>query len=222
MMDDKNQKQWDIKYLDKRFFLKWPDEMVVRFIIKYMKNKPHAKVLDLVCGSGRHSELLASEGYSVYGCDISQKSVDMTDNRLRSLNLDGKFEVAHSWALPYKSNFFDFIIAWGSVYYNTFENMVKTIREMHRVLARDGTLLATFIAEGDHRGIHGTAISEKTLRGGKDALDHHDLIYSVINFEELNQLFKSKFSNVLIGYNEWYLDAQYKTCNWIVIANMKK
>ena len=79
------------------------------------------KVLDLGCGSGRHSELLIKQGYQVYGCDVSAAAIKMTMERIRMLNLKGKFEVSYFNSLPYENEFFDMIIAWHSIYYNNFE-----------------------------------------------------------------------------------------------------
>ena len=86
-----DRKHWNKKYREKRFFLKWPDEMVVRFIAKYMNKSKDTRVLDLGCGSGRHSELLANNGYQIYGCDISKNSIEITKKRLKSLGLKGNF-----------------------------------------------------------------------------------------------------------------------------------
>ena len=43
----------------------------VEFIEKAVSLKPHHKILDLACGYGRHSILLAKKGYSVTGYDLS-------------------------------------------------------------------------------------------------------------------------------------------------------
>ena len=81
---------WDERFKEKKYFLKWPDEMVVRFLAKN-NGKQNQKVLDLGCGSGRHCELLIKQGYQVYGCDVSANAIKMTIERIRKLNLKGKF-----------------------------------------------------------------------------------------------------------------------------------
>ena len=68
---------WDERFKEKKYFLKWPDEMVVRFLAKN-NGKRNQRVLDLGCGSGRHSELLIKQGYQVYGCDVSAAAIKMT------------------------------------------------------------------------------------------------------------------------------------------------
>jgi SAM-dependent methyltransferase len=217
-MLDNDKIKWEKKYADEKFFLKWPDEIVVRFMAKHMKKKPQSKVLDLGCGSGRHSELLSQEGYDVYGCDISTNSITISSQRLKLKNLKGKFQSCYSWSLPYESDFFDFVIAWGSIYYNTFPHMVETIEEIHRVLKEDGKALIGFIADGDYREINGKTSDGKTYVGNESAHDHYGLTYSIINREEIEQLFHDKFSDFSTGYQEMYFDLNPRICHWIITA----
>lgn len=210
--------QWDKKYGDERFFLKWPDEIVIRFMTKHIGKKPQSKILDLGCGSGRHSELLSQEGYDVYGCDISPNSIIMSSQRLKAKGLEGKFQSCCSWALPYESDFFDFVIAWGSIYYNTFPNMVKAIEEIYRVLNKDGMALIGFIADGDYRKSNGRTMDGKTYVGNEKAHDHYGLTYSIINRQEIEELFRDKFTDFSIGYQEMYFDLNPRICTWIILA----
>lgn len=216
-----NKIQWDKKYQDKRFFLKWPDEMVVRFIAKYMSGNS-TTVLDLGCGSGRHCELLAKHGGGgggniVYGCDISKNSISLTKKRLKSLNLKGNFIESYSWNLPYASNFFDYVIAWHSIYYNNFNNMKKAIDQIHRILNTNGITLISFIAKGDFRQKYGKLVSKNTYMGKKDAYDHADLTYSIPNLNVLKKILKN-FTILSIGYNEMYFNPKQRTCHLLVIA----
>ena len=80
-------------------------------IKKTLKNNNFYRFLDLGCGSGRHCELLIKHGYQVYGCDVSSLAIKITIERIRNLNLKGKFEVSNFNSLPYENEFFDVIIA---------------------------------------------------------------------------------------------------------------
>lgn len=211
-----NKIEWNKKYQDKRFFLKWPDEMVVRFIAKYM-NGSSTKVLDLGCGSGRHCELLAEQGYQVYGCDISAKSISLTKKRLKPFNFKGNFIESYSWNLPYALNFFDYIVAWHSIYYNNFNNMKKTVDQIYKILNTNGIALISFIAKGDFRQKYGKIVSKNTYVGKKDAFDNADLTYSIPNLNELKKILKD-FSIVSIGYHEMYFNPKQRTCHWIIIV----
>ncbi len=48
-------------------------ECHIRFLLSKIKLQPDASILDMACGSGRHSILLAKYGYKVTGVDLSEK-----------------------------------------------------------------------------------------------------------------------------------------------------
>jgi ubiquinone/menaquinone biosynthesis C-methylase UbiE len=209
---------WDERFKEKKYFLKWPDEMVVRFLAKN-NGKRNQKVLDLGCGSGRHCELLIKQGYQVYGCDVSANAIKMTIERIRKLNLKGKFEVSYFNSLPYENEFFDMIIAWHSIYYNNFETLLGTINEISRVLKKNGLFLFSMISTGDFRETYGKTTDGITYVGRKNAYDHFGLTYCVINNEnELKKLMKNRFQILSIGYHEMYFEKKQRNCHWIVTA----
>ncbi len=209
---------WDEKFKEKNYFLGWPDEMIVRFLAKN-KGKRNQKVLDLGCGSGRHCELLIKHGYQVYGCDVSSLAIKITMERIRNLNLKGKFEVSNFNSLPYENEFFDVIIAWHSIYYNNFETLLETINEISRVLKKNGLFLFSMISTGDFRETYGKTTDGITYVGRKNAYDHFGLTYCVINNEnELKKLLKNRFKILSIGYNEMYFEKKQRNCHWIVTA----
>ena len=209
---------WDGRFKEKKYFLKWPDEMVVRFLAKN-NGKRNQKVLDLGCGSGRHCELLIKQGYQVYGCDVSANAIKMTIERIRKLNLKGKFEVSYFNSLPYENEFFDMIIAWHSIYYNNFKTLLETINEISRVLKKNGLFLFSMISTGDFRETYGKTTDGITYVGRKNAYDHFGLTYCVINNEnELKKLMKNRFQILSIGYHEMYFEKKQRNCHWIVTA----
>ncbi len=208
--------KWEKNYQNNRFFLKWPDEMVVRFMNNSMKHSGE-KVLDLGCGSGRHSELFIENGFEVYGCDISTTSILMTKNRLKQFNLEKRFVATHSWNLPYEDNSFDYVVGWHSIYYNTFTHLEKTLDEIYRILRKNGMLLVRLLSYDDYRRSLGKRIANKTYVGSKKALDHEGITYCTVNKSDIKNLFR-KFKKINIGYNEFSFDLKYKRCHWIIIA----
>ena len=90
------------------------------------------------------NKLLIKHGYQVYGCDVSSIAIKITIERIRNLNLKGKFEVSYFNSLPYENEFFDMIIAWHSIYYNSFETLLQTINEISRVLKKNGLFFSNY------------------------------------------------------------------------------
>lgn len=210
--------KWDSILTNDNFYLKWPDEIVVRFLAKHLKLKSDKKILDLGSGSGRHTELFASENFEVYACDHSEKSLEITRKRLRLKNLSADFKEGVSFNLPYETSFFDIVVAWGSIYYNTYSDMIKSIKEIYRVLTKGGVLLVSLIAKGDYREQNGKSNDGKTFVGTDGSFDHSGLTYSVIEREELEKILSDIFDDFNIGYHEMYFDKTPKICHWIVTA----
>jgi SAM-dependent methyltransferase len=59
-----------------------------------------ARVVDVPCGSGRHSLALAALGYRVTGYDISQEAIDHARRRAAEAGLDATFRRAEMRDLP--------------------------------------------------------------------------------------------------------------------------
>src|SRR5262245_44815950 len=68
-----------------------PEEMTrreVEFIRNTIAVDPPAKLLDVPCGAGRHTLLLAAEGYRVTGADISAEFLDLARARAAENHLE--------------------------------------------------------------------------------------------------------------------------------------
>ncbi|MCI0438732.1 MAG: methyltransferase domain-containing protein [Chloroflexi bacterium] len=67
-------------------------EAEVAFVARNLPNPPFRMLLDLCCGEGRHSELLAEAGYEVTGVDFSDyalgKAKASSDGRASYLKMD--------------------------------------------------------------------------------------------------------------------------------------
>jgi len=90
----------------------WTDrtESEVDRVMKIMRPQGNERVLDLACGSGRHSLELRRRGFSVVGADISPElleiarkeaseqglEVDFIEADLRELDLDAEFDIVLS------------------------------------------------------------------------------------------------------------------------------
>lgn len=57
-------------------------------------------VLDLACGTGRHSVAFGMKGYQVIGIDLSETLIKKARQRLEDKNLPVKFHVADMFQLP--------------------------------------------------------------------------------------------------------------------------
>ncbi|MEJ8572847.1 class I SAM-dependent methyltransferase [Microbaculum marinum] len=81
------------------------------------------KVLEVGCGMGLHTELMARAGADVTALDISPKSVEATRTRLRQKGLDAEvseLDAEHLQAIDE----FDFIWSWGVIHHSARTGVV--------------------------------------------------------------------------------------------------
>src|SRR5215510_8503610 len=96
-------------------------------------NNPNPRILDVGCGTGANLKMLAAHGHAE-GVDISEQAVEFCRERgLESVKLGAAEE------LPYENDSFDLVTALDVVEH--LDADVAGLREMRRVLRRDGRLL---------------------------------------------------------------------------------
>ena len=78
-----------ISHIDEKFLP--GTELEVRFLETEMEIDKGAKIIDLGCGTGRHSIELGKRGYNLVGVDISEVLIDEGKRRARSTSVDVKF-----------------------------------------------------------------------------------------------------------------------------------
>lgn len=63
----------------------------VNFLVKTLRLKPKAKILDLGCGFGRHVIELAKRGFKAVGVDISKKLLSIAKKKAKAKKVKAKF-----------------------------------------------------------------------------------------------------------------------------------
>lgn len=97
-----------------------------------LKNVKNRKILDLGCGTGRHSSILKKRGANVCGLDLSPKMIEVAKSEIKDVD----FKVGSVYKLPFKSNFFDIVVSGLVV--GHFKNLDRAFNEIHRVLKNNG------------------------------------------------------------------------------------
>jgi SAM-dependent methyltransferase len=112
-------------------------------LIDHLKPLPGVEMLDVACGKGRHSILLAEKGFTVTGIDLSEDSITEAKEN-ESANLE--FFV-HDMRLPFRINYFDyafnFFTSFG--YFKTRREHDNSIRTIAQSLKAGGIFVMDYL-----------------------------------------------------------------------------
>ncbi len=182
---------WDeiFKKRGKIFLKPHPD---MERISELFTEKKVRRVLDLGCGTGRHLIFFSKKGFDIYGLDGSPKGIEIARTWLAEEGEEIDIELGRiEQRFPYEDNFFDAIISIQVIHHNFFKKILKTVKEIERVLKKDGVIFITvsfrkknykFDKWGLKEVEKGTYIPQK---GQEKGLPHH-----FFSKEEIQRVFK--------------------------------
>jgi len=121
---------------------------VGRQVIAAMQLKPGERVLDLGCGNGWATRLIAqaSPGVQAIGIDAAPKMIARAE-ALHSLTIRARYEVCSFEKLDFKDNHFDRVFSMEALYYAA--DLEQAVRECFRVIKPGGSIetLVDYYAE---------------------------------------------------------------------------
>lgn len=147
-----------------------------KHLLPWLPEKKDITVLDLGCGTGFFSELLATRYDRVLGADISFKMLSFAKN---SRNSNIKWTQADAFKLPYQTGSID--VVYSNLMIQWCEPIDKVLTEIMRVIKPGGLFVVSTLVDG-------------TLRELKSSWAQVDNDQHVIDFhteQELNQIFNS-------------------------------
>jgi ubiquinone/menaquinone biosynthesis C-methylase UbiE len=153
---------WDALFLEKENRWENIHDRVVEFADS-MHARGCLRILDLGCGSGRHTAYLAAEGFEVWGMDNSPNGLAFTRERLEKASLTADLRLADMEHLPYQDHFFDGVISIHVIFHNTRAGLERTLAEIDRVLRPGGRALVTFLSPRGYRYGAGDEIEKDTF-----------------------------------------------------------
>lgn len=139
-------KQWfNSPYYHKLYFERDEKEAeaFITRLIQYLEPSPGSRMLDVACGKGRHSKILASMGFYVTGIDISPDSI-ASAKQFENDNLE--FYI-HDMRLPFRVNYFqyafNFFTSFG--YFRTRREHDDAIRTIAKSLQPGGQFVIDYL-----------------------------------------------------------------------------
>lgn len=113
-------------------------------LVEAFKEAGVRRVMDLGCGTGRHTVYLTRLGFEVHALDSSSSALAQTENWLREEGLTAKLTIQRMEdGLPYPTDFFDAVISIQVIHHNRTAQVLETIAEIGRVLRPGGVVFVT-------------------------------------------------------------------------------
>jgi SAM-dependent methyltransferase len=204
----RREQNWNQIFSKKGRVFDEPLDEVKRFSIG-LKKSGLTQVLDLGCGSGRHTIYLKQEDLHVWGLDNAPAGLKLTQTWLQAKKLQVPLILAdvHD-PFPFKEGSFDGLISTRVIHHATQEKVIGAVKEIIRVVRKGGMILITVPGgskrENYHRWFgHRTLIkwiephTYIPLRGREKGIPHY-----IFTQEELSTLFE--------GFAELHIDIDEK------------
>jgi SAM-dependent methyltransferase len=180
---------------------RYPHEKVVQFCFRNFPAavRPQTHALDLACGGGVHTLFLASEGFRVSACDISENGVRNTAAVLQARGLTADLAVCPMEEISYPPATFDLVLCIASL---GAAGPVAARGALDRLAAicRPGAK-AFFLFEADD-----------DFHGGANDLEIHGFSRA-----EVEDLFLTRFATVWIDeHTSTYQNGRLFQKDWLV------
>lgn len=125
------------------FYVHNEDETKVRnAFVDALDLRPHSRVLEIACGTGRDSEIIAArldkEG-ELFLQDISAGMLQSCRRRLAGAAVPTEFLIANACYLPFPDRYFDAVFSFGGI--GEFSDIRRSLAEMVRVTKVGGKVV---------------------------------------------------------------------------------
>ena len=141
---------------------------IMPYMIKFLGNVEGKRILDLGCGEGGYSRVLANKGAELTSVDCSEKAIHYASDMAKKENLNIAHYIRNSNDLHgILDNTFDIVLC--SMMLMDCEDFEGTIQEVVRVLKPEGRLFASVLHpcfDGNHEvgiGRQGTGIDRQVV-----------------------------------------------------------
>lgn len=203
------------EYYKQRKAPSYPTDAIARFFEKYAKSGD--KVLDLGCGAGRHTLMLAQMGFEVSAIDFAKNSIDFTNELLANNSFKADLRVASADALPFCDDYFDALVCYGIHMYGDKDFVENVTNEIYRVLKKGGKAIIQFRSKDDYRYKNGEKIGEYQAKSTAAFMkDEYGQVLYYFDEAEIKRVFKD-FKDIKIDYlSRTYDNGGYKISYFLV------
>jgi SAM-dependent methyltransferase len=209
---------WSEIYNSGKNNLSYPNENLVRYIYRLYSGKDVAKMklLDYGFGSGNNLKHLFDFGFDVYGVEVSDSAKQIALAKLGS-GIDSKklFLMKEEAVLPFQKEYFDLIIAWQVLYYNSFESLVRVLRTIKGLLKPGGVFISTMPRMQDISVTNSISLNNYEYKMNVNMGNQSGSIILALPTEKDIHTVYNEFMNRKIGYFETKID-DIVASHWVI------
>ena len=122
----------------------WQEQaMESYYLINRWLSQNKSDFLDLGCGLGRHTIQFAKAGFNTSGFDLSETSIERTEEYAEQAGVKVDLRVGDMLNLPYGDDSFDCIYCRNVISHTDTAGMRKIVSELKRVLRKGGECYLT-------------------------------------------------------------------------------
>ena len=141
-MIDSKAWNWDMVRGDHEKYRHEP-AMEAYYLINRWLSQDKSDFLDLGCGLGRHAIQFAKAGFNTSGFDLSETSIERTEEYAEQAGVKVDLRVGDMLNLPYGDDSFDCIYCRNVISHTDTAGMRKIVSELKRVLRKGGECYLT-------------------------------------------------------------------------------
>ena len=179
-------------------------------------------IMDLGCGTGRHSIYLAQLGFKVYATDISQKGLEITKSKAEKLKLSNiEFKQHDMRSIPFENDSLDGILCVWTTGHGILEDASGNVNEIYRILRPNGVVVIDYVSIDDENYGKGKEIEKDTFINnvkGEENIPHH-----YFSIDELKELYSNFLKVNITPIDYLFMDnqGQKHTIKAFVIIGIK-
>lgn len=123
-------------WLEKPYSIKWAHKFgLISIILKFIQSGD--RVLDVGCGDGWHSSMIAEKGAIVTGIDYSERAIGFA----RLINPASTFDIGSATTLPYPDKSFDVVTCIQVLEHLDQTSVDQALAEFKRVIKDKGRII---------------------------------------------------------------------------------